>query len=296
MAVSTDNFLHYLEREKRYSAHTILAYHNDLRQFAAYLSDQYEIDEISGATAPMIRSWLAGSMQQGMSRTSINRKLSTLKSFFRYAGRRDPALQNPMEKVGSVKNNKVLPVFIEEEGMNRLLDRSVFEPGFAGQRDRLMLELLYTTGMRLSELVGLQHHDFDTEKNTVKITGKGAKQRIVPVIQEVNDHYTDYCIEKEKEFGLSVSGAVFVTNKGGKIYPKFVYRLVNTYLSKVTTRSRKSPHVLRHTFATHMLNHGADLNAIKEILGHASLSATQVYTHNSIEKIKHVYKQAHPKA
>ncbi|MBW6497303.1 MAG: tyrosine-type recombinase/integrase [Bacteroidales bacterium] len=296
MTLNTDNFLHYLEREKRYSAHTILAYHNDLQQFTDYLSDQYGIDEISVATAPMIRSWLAGAMQQGLSRTSINRKLSTLKSYFRYAGRRDPDLKNPMEKVGSLKKNKVLPVFVEEEGMNQLLDRSVFEPGFAGQRDRLMLEMLYTTGMRLSELIGLQHHDFDTEKNTIKVTGKGAKQRIVPVIQEVSDHYDDYCLEKEKEFGLSVSGHIFVTNKGSKIYPKFVYRLVNAYLSKVTTRSRKSPHVLRHTFATHMLNHGADLNAIKEILGHASLSATQVYTHNSIEKIKNVYKQAHPKA
>ncbi len=296
MGVNTDNFLHYLEREKRYSAHTILAYHTDLRQFAAYLSDQYGIEELTGATAPMIRSWLAGAMQQGISRTSINRKLSTLKSFFRYAMRHDSALQNPMEKVGSVKKNKVLPVFVEEEGMNRLLDRSVFEPGFAGQRDRLILELLYTTGMRLAELIGLQHADFDTEKNTVKITGKGAKQRIVPVIQEVVDHYSDYCLEKEKKFGSSASEIAFVTDKGSKIYPKFVYRLVNVYLSKVTSRSRRSPHVLRHTFATHMLNHGADLNAIKEILGHASLSATQVYTHNSIEKIKNVYKQAHPKA
>ncbi len=296
MAVSTDHFLDYLKREKRYSAHTILAYETDLRQFTDYLSDQYGIDEISLATAPMIRSWFAGAMQQGISRTSINRKLSTLKSFFRYAGRRDAALQNPMEKVGSIKKNKVLPVFVEEEGMDRLLDRSVFEPGFVGQRDRLILEMLYTTGMRLAELIGLQHHDFDTEKNTIKITGKGAKQRIVPVIQEVSDHYTDYCREKEKEFAMPVSGPVFVTNKGSKIYPKFVYRLVNDYLSKVTSRSRKSPHVLRHTFATHMLNRGADLNAIKEIMGHASLAATQVYTHNSIEKIKNVYKQAHPKA
>jgi integrase/recombinase XerC len=296
MAVSTEKFLQYLEREKRYSAHTLLAYDTDLRQFATYLSDQYGIEDLTEAKAPMIRSWLAGVMQQGLSRTTINRKLSSLKSFFKYAMRNDLALKNPMEKVNSVKKNKVLPVFVEEEGMNRLLDHSVFEPGFAGKRDRLMLELLYTTGMRLSELCGLQHHDFDMEKNALKITGKRAKQRIVPVIQEVSDHYHDYCLEKEKEFCSASTGYIFVTNKGQKVYPKFVYRLVNLYLSKVTTRHRKSPHVLRHTFATHMLNHGADLNAIKEILGHANLSATQIYTHNSIDKIKNVYKQAHPKA
>jgi len=296
MAVSTERFLQYLEREKRYSAHTIIAYRNDLSQFLDYLRHQYSLEDISQATAPMIRSWLAESISGGLSRNSVNRKLSAFKAFFRYALKNDLVQNNPFEKIGTVKKNKVLPEFVEEEGMNRLLDQSVFEAGFSGKRDRLILVLLYTTGMRLSELCQLEHHHFDAGKNTIKITGKRAKQRIVPVIQEVADDYTDYCTEKEKMFGSAISSYIFVTDKGHKIYPKFVYRLVTHYLGKVTTRNRKSPHVLRHTFATHMLNSGADLNAIKEILGHANLSATQVYTHNSIEKIKNVYKQAHPKA
>lgn len=296
MAVSTEKFLQYLEREKRYSAHTLISYRNDLQQFSDYFREQYEQEDLEGITAPMVRSWLSQAMHEGMARTSINRKLSSLKSFFRFAILRGLTDRNPMEKVGRVKKNKVLPVFVKEEEMNRLLDQSPFQPGFPGMRDRLILEVLYTTGMRLSELCGLQHQDFDKGKNFIKVTGKRAKQRIIPVIQEVADHYREYCLEKEKTFGEMAEKHIFVTDQGKKVYPKFVYRLVNNYLGRVTTRSRKSPHVLRHTFATHMLDRGADLNAIKEILGHASLSATQVYTHNSIEKIKSVYKQAHPKA
>ncbi|MEE4178000.1 MAG: tyrosine-type recombinase/integrase [Bacteroides sp.] len=294
--MSTEKFLQYLEREKRYSAHTIVSYGTDLQQFSDYFRDQYELDYLENVKAPMVRSWLAQAMQQGMARSSINRKLSSLKSFFRFALKHGVVEENPMEKLGSVKKNKVLPVVVKEEEMHRLLDYSAFRPGYAGIRDRLILELLYTTGMRLSELCGLQHRDFDAGKNTIKVLGKRAKQRIIPVIQEVADHYQDYCLEKEKTFGGMADSHIFLTDRGKKIYPKYVYRLVNRYLSNVTTRSRKSPHVLRHTFATHMLDHGADLNAIKEILGHANLSATQVYTHNSIEKIKNVYKQAHPKA
>jgi|LSQX01.3.fsa_nt_gb integrase/recombinase XerC len=296
MAVSTEKFLQYLEREKRYSAHTLISYRNDLQQFSEYFLSQYELEGLESVKAPMVRSWLSEAMQQGMARTSINRKLSSLKSFFRFAITHGLAKENPMEKVGSVKKNKVLPVFVKEEEMSRLLDHSGFDAGFSGMRDHLILELFYTTGMRLSELCGLQHQDFDAAKNLIKVTGKRAKQRIIPVIPAVADHYRDYCREKEKTFGAMAEAHIFVTDRGKKIYSKYVYRLVNKYLSGVTTRSRRSPHVLRHTFATHMLDRGADLNAIKEILGHANLSATQVYTHNSIEKIKNVYKQAHPKA
>lgn len=296
MAVSTEKFLQYLEREKRYSAHTLVSYGTDLQQFSDYFRDQYEVEDLEDVKAPMVRSWIAHAMQQGIARSSINRKLSSLKSFFRFALKHGLVEVSPMEKVISVKKAKVLPVFVKEEEMERLLDHSVFKPGFAGKRDRLILELLYTTGMRLSELCGLQHQDFDARKNTIKVLGKRAKQRIIPVMQEVADQYQDYCLEKEKMFAGAADTHILVTDRGKMIYPKYVYRLVNHYLSGVTTRSRKSPHVLRHTFATHMLDHGADLNAIKEILGHASLSATQIYTHNSIEKIKNVYKQAHPKA
>lgn len=296
MVVSTEKFLQYLEREKRYSVHTITAYKTDLIQFEQYLASQYGFNELLMAKATMIRSWLADSMQQGLSKSSINRKLSSLKSFYRFASRHNNAFLNPMEKVGSIKKNKVLPEYIEEEQLEKLLDQSAFDTGFAGNRDRFIIELLYTTGMRVSELCGLKHQDFDFEKKLLKITGKRAKQRLVPVIQEVAEHYLDYCRQMDLEFGLRPSEHIFVTNKGTKVYSKFVYRLVKNYLGLVTTRRKKSPHVLRHSFATHMLNNGADLNAIKEILGHANLSATQVYTHNSIEKIKKIYKLAHPKA
>ena len=296
IAVSTEKFLQYLEREKRYSANTLVSYSNDLRQFLVYFREQYELEDLEEIKAPMVRSWLAQAMKQGMARTSINRKLSSLKSFFRFALKHGLLQENPMEKVMSVKKNKVLPVFVKEEEMNRLLDQTAFEPGFAGKRDRLIMELLYTTGMRLSELCALRHEDFDSGRNLLKVIGKRAKQRLIPVIPEVADHFRDYFEEKERVFGNLANPHIFLTDRGLKVYPKFVYRLVNKYLGGVTTRSRKSPHVLRHSFATHMLDHGADLNVIKEILGHANLSATQVYTHNSIEKIKNVYKQAHPKA
>lgn len=296
MAVSTERFLQYLEREKRYSAHTIIAYRNDLAQFHTFLQQQFEIQEITEATAPMIRTWLAQSISEGLTKTSVKRKLSAFKSFFRFALKNDLAASNPFEKITSIKKNKVLPEFIEQDRMDQLFDQTDFEAGFSGKRDRLILLLLYTTGMRLSELCQLQHRQFDSANNAIIVFGKRAKQRIVPLIPQVVADFADYCSEKENKFGIDAAGSIFVTDKGNKLYPKFVYRLVTHYLGKVSTRNRKSPHILRHTFATIMLNNGADLNAIKEILGHANLSATQVYTHNSIEKIKTVYKQAHPKA
>ncbi len=296
MGAETERFLQYLAQEKRYASHTLMAYSNDLKQFSTYLKQQFDLDEMELAQTFMIRSWLAGLMAGGMARTSLNRKLSSVKSFFHYLQKKEIVPQNPTLKVSNIKKSSRLPVFVEEEKMDQLLDQVPFENDFSGLRDRLIIELLYFTGMRLSELIELKQDDFDLYNNNVKITGKRNKQRIVPLLDKVRKTFLDYTLQKEKLFGPSGASYVFVTDKGKKLYAKFVYRRVNLYLSYVTTKTKKSPHVLRHSFATHMLNHGADLNAIKEILGHANLSATQVYTHNTIEKIKNIYKQAHPKA
>ena len=296
MGNCVEKFLQHLRQEKRYSAHTLLAYANDIKQFETYLHQQYGFSDPVRVESFMVRSWLASLIDNGLSKASLNRKMSSLKSLYKYCYKEGNMLVNPLEKVSPVKKDRKLPSFVEEEKLSELFDRHGFGHDFPGIRDRLMMELFYSTGIRLSELIGLKHRDVDTEGDSIRITGKGNKQRIVPLLREVRQTYDRYCEEKVRLFDKDADSAVFVTDKGKMVYPVFVYRRVVKALQRVTTRSQKGPHVLRHSFATHMLNHGADLNAIKEILGHASLSATQVYTHNSIEKIKNIYKQAHPKA
>lgn len=291
-----DSFLQHLKQAKRYSVHTIRAYQNDLNQFSAYLKDTYQVNNIHDSTAIMIRSWLVELISMDTSRTTINRKRSALKSYFRHCIRGGVIDFNPMDKIVALKKDKKLPVFVEEKHMNSLLDEPGSDNEFSKCRDHLVLLLLYTTGMRQAELIGLRTSDADIYNSTIKITGKGNKQRILPLLPEVTALLPVYLRLRDKEFGSANNQSLLVTNKGKEMYPKFVYSLVNFYLSKVTTIGKKSPHVLRHSFATHMLNNGADLNAIKQMLGHANLSATQVYTHNSITKIRSVYKQAHPKA
>lgn len=289
-------FIDHIQKEKRYSSHTVIAYKADIEQFRGYLHKQYEQDDLLHIQSAMVRSWLADMMGMGMSKASLNRKISALKSFYKYLLRQGYVQVNPMEKVMLVKRDRSLPEFVNEHDLSELFDRIGFDSGFKGLRDKLVLTFFYTTGMRLSELTGLMHQDIDTSNNTIRLTGKGNKQRIVPLMDEARQVYLAYCHEKQVLFGEGHTGAVFVTDKGMQVYPRFIYRRVVHHLGRVTTRKKKSPHVLRHTFATHMLEHGADLNAIKDILGHASLSATQVYTHNTIAKIKSIYKQAHPKA
>jgi integrase/recombinase XerC len=296
MGSSSDQFLLYLRQEKRFSTHTLTAYESDLRQFSAYISNQYDENEPLTSDASVIRSWFASLISEGYGKGSINRKMSSLKSFYKFHFRNGSIAVNPMDKLRTVKTERRLPVFIQEEKLAGLFDFSGFSKDFKGLRDLLMLELLYTTGMRLSELLNLKHGDMDVYSNTLRVTGKRDKQRLIPLLEHVKKTYALYCLEKEARFGPDSVPEVLVTDKGKKLYPGFVYRRVIFYLRQVTTRAKKSPHVLRHSFATHMLDHGADLNAIKEILGHASLAATQVYTHNTIEKIKTIYKQAHPKA
>lgn len=286
-------FLDYIRFEKRYSVHTVISYSRDLDQFEIYLGEVYELNDLLEAGHQMVRSWIVKLMEVGITARTINRKLSTLKSFYKYSLRQGEITKNPMNKVVAPKTAKKLPEFVEQDKMQLLFRDDVFSDDFASLRDRLMLELLYATGIRLSELVGLK--ESDVSANAIKVLGKRNKERIIPVGNFLMELIQNY-LNKKKEISLEQNEYLLVTDRGDKLYDKFVYRKVNYYLGVITTANKKSPHVLRHTFATHMLNNGADLNAIKELLGHANLSATQVYTHNTIEKLKNVHSQAHPRA
>lgn len=289
------SFIDHLQYEKRYSQHTILAYESDLEQFWKYLSDQYEMEEAADVSHMHVRSWVVSLIEQGLSSTTINRKISCLKAFFKYLKRTEVIETNPMSKVLAPKMGKRLPVFVEEKNMDSLFDRKLFASDFEGHRDLLVIELLYNTGIRLSELIGLQEKNVDLQSGQFKVLGKRNKERIIPISPKLGAIISDY-ISLKKELNLSnQNDHLIVKSDGVKMYEKLVYRIVNKYLGLVTTMKKKSPHVLRHTFATHMLNKGADLGAIKELLGHSSLAATQLYTHNSIEHLKLVHQQAHPK-
>ncbi|MBW6478115.1 MAG: tyrosine-type recombinase/integrase [Bacteroidales bacterium] len=288
-------FYKYLEYEKRYSPNTLISYQNDLQQFAGFISSEYE-SKPSTASSSQIRSWLSDLMARGISPKSVNRKISSLKSFYRFLESNNKISVNPMQKVTSPKTGKKLPVFVSEEKMQMLFDEIEFEEDFPGVRNRLILEMFYATGMRLAELISLKHKDVDIASAQIKVKGKGNKERVIPMLIPLVNTYKKYLSLKQNIFGYNYTDDVFVTDEGKKIYRKFAYRVVNFYLSTHTTVGKRSPHVLRHSFATHMLNQGADINAIKELLGHSSLSATEVYTHNTVEKLKTVYKQAHPKA
>ncbi|MFM2285656.1 MAG: hypothetical protein RLZZ543_1153 [Bacteroidota bacterium] len=287
-------FIEHLRYEKRYSKHSLIAYEGDLRQWATFLKEQYEVVQLSEVNSSMIRSWLVARMEEGIEARSINRKITALKSFYKYALRSNWVTVNPMGKISSPKVAKRLPVYVEAEKLDLLLDHAIFEDSFNGRRDHLILELFYGTGMRLSELLGLAVEDVNLRSLQVKVTGKRNKQRIIPIFPSLATQIEKYLIERNAI--QTTHSALLIMEDGKQLYPVLVYRVVNKHLSLVSTQQKRSPHVLRHSFATEMLNKGADLNAIKEILGHANLSATQVYTHNTIEKLKSAYKQAHPRA
>ena len=291
-----DSFLNYLALNKGYSANTVKSYKTDLLQFQDFLTDFYTGIELQEATPLHIRSWIVAIMDKEVGARSARRKITTLKSFFNYLNLQTGILSNPVEKITVPKFSTSLPPYLNNEDINTLFEKIEFSNNFKGTRDRLILEMLYSTGIRLTELISIKHSEIDVVHKTIKVTGKGNKQRIIPVIPALLNTLNDYLDKKQKLFPCYASEFLFVTDKGKGLYPKFVYRVVFHYLSIVTTYDKKSPHVLRHTFATHMLNNGAELNSIKEFLGHANLSATQVYTHNTVEKLKKVYKQAHPKA
>jgi integrase/recombinase XerC len=288
------SFCDYLLHQKRYSPHTITAYKKDLEQFNQFLVSDFEIQNIKEVNSSIIRSWIVHLIEKEISARTINRKISTLKSFYKYLLKKKEIEISPLLKVVTPKTSKRLPIFIGETDMQNLFKEIIYENDFEGVRDKLILEIFYATGIRLSELVNLNINSVDFNNSTIKVLGKRNKERLIPFGENIRRTLVGYI--KERELISSKKNTLFITKKGEIIYAKLVYRIVNHYLSKVITVSKKSPHVLRHTFATHMLNNGADLNSIKEILGHANLSATEVYTHNSIEKLKNIHKQAHPKA
>lgn len=296
MEAAIRSFTDHLKFEKRYSAHTIRSYKDDLEAFMAYVGDEYGGLGLKEVSPAVIRSWLASMKDQGLSSRSLNRKISSLRSFYKYQLKNGVVELSPMGAIISPKMGKRLPVYVEQKEMAMLFDEVIFPDDWEGRTDRLALAILYYTGMRLSELVGLRESHVDSGNRTVKVLGKGNKERVIPVNEVLMAAIGEYCDQKGVELEAPDREYLLVGRKGRKLYPKYVYRLVREYLGQVTTIGQKSPHVLRHTFATHLMNAGAGLNPVKELLGHASLAATQVYTHNTIEKLKDIYKKAHPKA
>ncbi len=290
------HFAEYLKFQKRYSQHTIISYQTDLVAFFDFIELTFGNTALPDIKATFIRTWLAKLKEEGMEAKSINRKISTLKSFFKYQLKEERITVSPMGTIVSLKLNKRLPQFVEKEDINTLFSYVEFPDDWQGKTDRILLQLLYNTGIRQAELVSLKESQVDAYKNSIKVLGKGNKERIIPVSNELMGFLKDYVAEKRKTFEKYDADILLINEKGKKLYPKYVYNAVKKYLSKITTISKKSPHVLRHTFATHLMNNGADLNAVKELLGHSSLAATQIYTHNSIEKLKDIHKKAHPKA
>lgn len=292
---SIQGFLAYIQSEKKYSIHTVQAYQRDLEQFFLYLQSTYSITEAAQISHLHIRGWMAQRKELGNEARSINRKISTLKSYFKYLLRQQIITQSPMGKVVTPKTKKRLPVFVQEEHMTNLEERLEEPIHFKDHTDRLIVDLLYQTGMRRSELMHLQEVDLDVYNKRLKVLGKGNKERLLPLSDEMLHALKSYLRLKATEVKSSTSH-FFCLENGKPLYAKYIYQVVKDYLSLVSTLDKRSPHVLRHSFATHLLNQGADLNAIKELLGHANLTATQVYTHNSIERLKDIYKKAHPKA
>lgn len=289
-------FLQHIKYEKRLSHHTVTAYEGDLKQFSAFLLFQYEFKEPEKADFQMIRSWIVALVDEKIENRSINRKIATLRTFYNFLLRHKTITTDPMLKIKALKTDKTLPKYVEEKPMENLLDDMEFSDDFSGLRDKLVLELLYGTGMRLAELIGLKITDLNLYNNTLTVLGKRNKQRIIPVNKSLVEAIKKYLTLRTDIIDDTTNTYLIVTDSGTQAYPMFIQRLVKKYLSLVTSLEQRSPHVLRHTFATHLLNRGADLNAIKDLLGHTSLAATQIYTHNSIEKLKKVFKQAHPKA
>lgn len=288
------NFIDYLKFQKRASIHTVKAYQIDLEQFFQYLDNNYHISLPEQVESNFVRSWMAYLMQSGITPKAINRKISTLRSYFTFLVKQQLIQKNPISKIVTPKIPKRLPSFVPKNSMDDLFKNINFSDDYIGKRDELIIDIFYSTGIRLSELINLKKTDIDTINHTIKVLGKRNKERIIPLNENLNSKINVFLKFTETTI-KSTENYLFLTEKGKKMYPRLVYSIVNTYLSRVATIKQKSPHVLRHTFATHMLENGADINAIKELLGHSSLAATQIYTHNTIEKLKKVYDKSHPR-
>ncbi len=289
-------FLKYIEYQKKYSSHTVNSYANDLNSFYTYCIANNFIKSENQIISDykIIRQWIAFLSSQKLSAKTINRKISTLRSFYNFLLRENLIDSNPVLKITRLKTDKKLPEFVSDEKMNLLLDSPVFSEDFEGVRDHFMIELLYGTGMRRAELINLRVKDINPDKKNIKVTGKRNKQRIIPFPDNLTELFNKYFLVRDAV--NAENDRLFITKNGKQIYPNLVYRTVNKYISFISTQKKKSPHTLRHTYATALLNNGADINAVKELLGHANLSATQIYTHNTFEKLNRIYKQAHPRA
>ena len=299
MQKEVTDFISFLRHEKRFSVHTVIAYETDLRQFSLFLQEDYQLDDALLANHTIIRSWIVKLMESGLDPRSVNRKVTALRTFYRYMVKSSRMDRSPMLKVIAPKTRKKLPEYVDEKKMQTLLELKIEEgSAFIQFRDFLILDFFYRTGVRLSEMIGLKVEDVNLPNLTVRVLGKRNKIRQIPITMAFRKTIESYLSERKSfmESQNTNHPFFFVDNNGNQMYPAFVYRIVRREISHISTGRKRSPHVLRHSFATAMLNNGADINAIKEILGHSSLAATQVYTHNSAEKLKQVYKQAFPKA
>jgi len=290
------SFISYLLLEKNYSKHTASAYEKDIQSFIDFCTGEFGLNDISNVDYNLIRSWIVSLVNENLSNRSVNRKVASLKAYYKFLQRIGEIATNPLVKHKALKTSKKIEVPFSEEEMQRILSQLPFDDDFEGKRDKLIIDLLYTTGIRRSELINLKIHDVDLSGKSLKVLGKRNKERIVPLLSPTSDLFTTYLVLRNELEKIVDKEYIFLTKSGNKIYETLVYRIINGYFSKVSSKVKKSPHILRHTFATHLLNKGADLNSVKELLGHSSLASTQVYTHNSIAELKKIHSSAHPRS
>ncbi|MBC8769147.1 tyrosine-type recombinase/integrase [Arenibacter sp. BSSL-BM3] len=289
------SFISYLSLEKNYSPHTTKAYHNDLIAFQNFCKQQFDVGDIDQVSYSLIRSWVVALVESGVSHRSVNRKIASLKAYYKFLLGLGIISINPLAKHKALKTAKKIEIPFSEVEMEGVLSQMPFEDNFEGRRDKLIIELLYTTGIRRAELIGLKVKDVDCQAMTIKVLGKRNKERIIPLLEATKELFLSYNLQRNELETVEDDAYIFLTEKGNKMYETLVYRIINKYFSLVSAKVKKSPHILRHTFATHLLNKGADLNSVKELLGHSSLASTQVYTHNSIAELKKVHFSAHPR-
>lgn len=294
--MSVEAFLSYLSLEKKYSSHTVIAYSTDISDFTLFCKESYEVSSIDDVSYNLVRSWIVSLVNDSISNRTINRKIASLKAYYKFLQRIEKIDANPLSKHKALKTSKKLEVPFSEEEMRAVLNQIIYKEGFEGCRDKLIIDLLYTTGIRRAELINLKLSDVNLSNRTIKVLGKRNKERLVPLLNTTIELFHEYIIERNDIVVAADEVHVFLLKSGHKIYETLVYRVINKYLSEVSYKAKKSPHILRHTFATHLLNKGADLNSVKELLGHSSLASTQVYTHNSIAELKKVHLASHPRS